>query len=116
GAAAQRSGNTRSGNLAISKSLHKFDKVVNLMPTDRELGLHRRITRRDFLNGCSIAATAIGAADEWPEGARPCDLARKPWVRIAIANSDSAAAAYTGHAIDQAFRAVEELLGPRKNG
>ena len=86
------------------------------MPTDRELGMHRRITRRDFLNGCSIAATAIGAADEWPEGARPCDLARKPWVRIAIANSDSAAAAYTGHAIDQAFRAVEELLGPRKNG
>ena len=83
---------------------------------DADLGMGHNISRRDFLNGCSIAATAIGAADEWPEGARPCDLARKPRSRIAIANSDSAAAAYTGHAIDQAFRAVEELLGPRKNG
>ncbi len=48
---------------------------------------------------------------EWPEGRRPCDLARRRFGRIAIANSDAAAAAYTDQAIDQAYRAVEELSG-----
>jgi spermidine dehydrogenase len=47
---------------------------------------------------------------EWPVGERPCDIARKPFGRIAIANSDAAAAAYTDTAIDQAHRAVQELL------
>jgi spermidine dehydrogenase len=37
-------------------------------------------------------------------------LGRKPFGRIAIANSDAAAAAYTDQAIDQAYRAVQELL------
>ena len=48
---------------------------------------------------------------EWPEGQRPCDIARKPFGRITIANSDAAAAAYTDAAIDEAYRAVSELLG-----
>ena len=48
---------------------------------------------------------------EWPEGRRPCDIARRRFGRIAIANSDAAAAAYTDQAIDQAYRAVEELSG-----
>jgi spermidine dehydrogenase len=47
---------------------------------------------------------------DWPEGQRPCDIARQRFGRIAIANSDAAAAAYTDQAIDQAFRAVRELL------
>ena len=46
---------------------------------------------------------------DWPEGQRPCDIARKRFGRIAIANSDAAAAAYTDQAIDQAYRAVCEL-------
>ena len=46
---------------------------------------------------------------DWPEGQRPCDIARKSFGRIAIANSDAAAAAYTDQAIDQAYRAVREL-------
>jgi spermidine dehydrogenase len=46
---------------------------------------------------------------DWPAGQRPCDIARKRFGRIAIANSDAAAAAYTDQAIDQAFRAVAEL-------
>jgi spermidine dehydrogenase len=37
-------------------------------------------------------------------------IARKPFGRIAIANSDSGMAAYTDIAIDQAHRAVDELL------
>jgi len=46
---------------------------------------------------------------DWPEGQRPCDIARKRFGRITIANSDAAAAAYTDQAMDQAFRAVQEL-------
>ncbi len=47
----------------------------------------------------------------WPAGQSPCEIGRKRFGRIAIANSDAAAAAYTDQAINQAFRAVNELLG-----
>jgi spermidine dehydrogenase len=47
---------------------------------------------------------------DWPEGQRPCDIARVRFGRITIANSDAAAAAYTDQAIDQGYRAVKELL------
>jgi spermidine dehydrogenase len=47
---------------------------------------------------------------EWPVGQSPCEIARKPFGRIAIANSDAAAAAYTDTAINEAHRAVQELL------
>jgi spermidine dehydrogenase len=42
-------------------------------------------------------------------GTLPCEVARKPFGRLAIANSDAAAHAYTDAAIDQAYRAVEEI-------
>jgi spermidine dehydrogenase len=45
-----------------------------------------------------------------PTDQRPHVLGRKPVGRIAIANSDSGAAAYTDSAIDQARRAVDEIL------
>lgn len=46
----------------------------------------------------------------WLEGGElPCEVARKPFGRIAIANSDADAYAYTDGAIDQAWRAVQEL-------
>ena len=47
---------------------------------------------------------------DWPEGAAPHVLGRARFGRIAIANSDAGAAAYTDSAIDQAHRAVQELL------
>jgi spermidine dehydrogenase len=47
---------------------------------------------------------------DWPQGKRPCDIARQRFGRITIANSDAAAAAYTDQAIDQGYRAVQELL------
>lgn len=46
----------------------------------------------------------------WPEPERPNVVGRKKFGRIAIANTDSGATAYTDVAIDQAYRAVEELL------
>ncbi|TMJ46456.1 MAG: FAD-dependent oxidoreductase [Alphaproteobacteria bacterium] len=47
---------------------------------------------------------------EWEKGEAPHEVGRARSGPIAIANSDSAAAAYTDAAIDQAHRAVEELL------
>jgi spermidine dehydrogenase len=50
--------------------------------------------------------------DPWdiPEDQRPHVIGRQRFGRIAIANSDSGAQAYTSCAIDQAHRAVGELL------
>jgi spermidine dehydrogenase len=48
---------------------------------------------------------------ELPEAERPQVLGRARFGRIAIANSDAGGGAYTDVAIDQARRAVDELLG-----
>jgi len=50
---------------------------------------------------------------DWPEGQSPCELGRKPFGRITIANSDAAAAAYSDQAMDQAYRAVNELIAAK---
>jgi spermidine dehydrogenase len=47
---------------------------------------------------------------DWPEGSAPHEIGRARFGRIAIANSDAGVAAYTDSAIDQAYRAVEELF------
>lgn len=47
---------------------------------------------------------------DFPPGEQPCEIARRRFGLITIANSDAAAAAYTDQAIDQAYRAVQELL------
>src|SRR5262249_10709723 len=47
---------------------------------------------------------------DWPEGQAPHLVGRERLGRIAIANSDSGATAYTDVAMDQAYRAVGELL------
>jgi spermidine dehydrogenase len=47
---------------------------------------------------------------EWPEGEAPHEIGRQRFGRIAIANSDSGAHAYVDGAIDQAHRAVQELV------
>jgi spermidine dehydrogenase len=48
---------------------------------------------------------------DWKEGQQPWVLGRQRLGRIAIANSDAGANAYTDVAIDQAYRAVNDLLG-----
>jgi spermidine dehydrogenase len=55
---------------------------------------------------------------ELPPGPRPNVLGRKPFGNITIANSDSAARAYSDAAIDEAYRAVHELpgIGPATSG
>ena len=46
---------------------------------------------------------------DWADGQQPWVVGRRPYGRIAIANSDAGASAYMDAAIDQAFRAVQEL-------
>jgi spermidine dehydrogenase len=45
----------------------------------------------------------------WPEGQAPHEIGRKPFGRIHIANSDAGVFAYTNEAIDQGYRAVQEI-------
>ena len=47
---------------------------------------------------------------EWKEEDKPWVIGRKPFGKIAIANSDAGASAYSDVAIDQAWRAVGEIL------
>jgi spermidine dehydrogenase len=47
----------------------------------------------------------------WLEGTEtPCEVARKPFGRLVIANADAGAYAYTDSAIDHAYRAVQEIM------
>ena len=47
----------------------------------------------------------------WRDGGeQPCVVARRPFGRIAIANSDAGAYAYTDSAIDHGYRAVQDIL------
>jgi spermidine dehydrogenase len=46
---------------------------------------------------------------DWTEEEKPWVIGRKRVGRIAIANSDAGASAYTNVAIDQAWRAVGDL-------
>ncbi|MFI5182833.1 MAG: NAD(P)-binding protein [Vicinamibacteria bacterium] len=50
---------------------------------------------------------------DWPKEERPCVVGRKAFGRLSIANSDAEANAYTQAAIDQAHRAVGEILAHR---
>jgi spermidine dehydrogenase len=50
---------------------------------------------------------------QWAPGQAPHEIGRQPFGRITIANSDAGATAYSDVAIDQAYRAVDELSGNR---
>jgi len=47
---------------------------------------------------------------EWPEGKAPHEIASRPFGNITMANADAGADAYTHVAIDEAYRAVQELM------
>jgi len=50
---------------------------------------------------------------DWSEDQKPWVVGRKPFGRITIANSDAGGEAYTDAAIDQAYRAVQEIAAQR---
>jgi spermidine dehydrogenase len=49
----------------------------------------------------------------WAPGQAPHEIARKPFGNIHIANSDAGAFAYTNEAIDQGYRAVQEVVAKK---
>jgi spermidine dehydrogenase len=67
------------------------------------------ITVNRWAHGYAYTPFGLDTPD-WKEGEQPWVQGRKPFGRIAIANSDAGASAYTDVAIDQAYRAVSELL------
>lgn len=70
------------------------------------------ITVNRWPHGYAYTYNSLFDPPEWALGTpddRPCVIARKPFGRIAIANSDSAASPHTDAAIDMAYRAVQEI-------
>jgi spermidine dehydrogenase len=68
------------------------------------------ITVNRWAHGYAYTPFGLDTPD-WKEGEEPWVRGRQPFGRIAIANSDAGASAYTDVAIDQAYRAVGELFG-----
>jgi spermidine dehydrogenase len=69
------------------------------------------ITVNRWAHGYSYEYSPYSLFDpQWPEEERPWVIGRKPFGKIAIANSDAGASAETDAAIDQAHRAVAEIL------
>ena len=75
------------------------------------------ITVNRWPHGYAYEYNAIDEPD-WKEEDKPCVVGRQPFGRISIANSDAAGDAYVNPAVDQAHRAVQEVLarGPATNG
>jgi len=67
------------------------------------------ITVNRWAHGYAFAPNPLFDPD-WKEEEKPWVIGRKPFGKMAIANSDAGASAYTDAAIDQAWRAVGELL------
>jgi len=95
-----------------------------------ELEIRRQLVREVSGGGFDPATDIVGiTVNRWPWGyaytydslgdpdvppeQRPHAIGRKRFGQIAIANSDAGAAAFTNQAIDEAHRAVQELLVSR---
>ena len=76
------------------------------------------ITVNRWPHGYAYEYNSLFEPQNRPPEERPCVLGRKPFGRITIANSDSDGHAYTNTAIDQAYRAVQEVfsLSEQKQG
>ncbi len=71
------------------------------------------ITVNRWPHGYSYTPDTLSDPDV-PEAERPHVVGRQPFGRVAIANSDAGAAAFTNTAIDEAHRAVSELARTRE--
>jgi len=67
------------------------------------------ITVNRWAHGYAYTPNSLFDPD-WKEEEKPWVIGRKPFGRITIANSDAGASAYSDVAIDQAWRAVGEIL------
>lgn len=69
------------------------------------------ITVNRWPHGYSYEYNQLFEPLDRPESERPCVIGRQPFGRIKIANADAGGRAYTDCAIDQAYRAVQEIVG-----
>jgi spermidine dehydrogenase len=69
------------------------------------------ITVNRWPHGYSYEYNQLFEPLDRPESERPCVIGRQPFGRIKIANADAGGHAYTDTAIDQAHRAVLEIVG-----
>jgi spermidine dehydrogenase len=67
------------------------------------------ITVNRWAHGYAYTPNSLFDPD-WKEEEKPWVIGRKPFGKIAIANSDAGADAYTNVAIDQAYRAIDEIV------
>ncbi len=67
------------------------------------------ITVNRWAHGYAFTPFGLDLPD-WKDGQQPWVIGRQPFGNITIANSDAGASAYTDVAIDQAYRAVNELF------
>ncbi len=67
------------------------------------------ITVNRWAHGYAYTPNSLFDPD-WKEEEKPWVIGRQPFGKIAIANSDAGASAYSDVAIDQAWRAVSEIL------
>jgi len=67
------------------------------------------ITVNRWAHGYAFSPNPLFDPD-WKEEDKPWVLGRQPFGKIAIANSDAGASAYSNVAIDQAYRAITEIL------
>jgi spermidine dehydrogenase len=81
-----------------------FDSAVDI----------QAITVNRWPHGYAYEYNPLFEPQDRPASERPCVIGRKPFGKITIANSDSDGHAYTNIAIDQAYRAVQELISINK--
>ena len=95
--------------LSIRDQLGRMLSGGGFDPAEDILG----ITVNRWPHGYSYTPDTLSDPDV-PEAERPHVVGRQPFGRVAIANSDAGAAAFTNTAIDEAHRAVSELARTRE--
>jgi spermidine dehydrogenase len=95
--------------LSIRDQLARMLSPGGFDPAEDILG----ITVNRWPHGYAYTPDTLSDPD-LPEGERPHVIGRQPFGRVAIANSDAGAAAFTNTAIDEAHRAVSELARTRE--
>ena len=113
--------------IPVNEPLLGQQELLSMSFEDFELQIRRQLARMLGPGGFDPAADiAAITVNRWPYGyaytydtladpdlppeQRPHIVGRQRFGRITIANSDAGAAAFTNKAIDEANRAVEELL------
>ncbi len=99
----------------LTTSFEDFERIIRDQ-LDRILGAGgfdvardvEAITVNRWPHGYAYEYAYLGEPD-WNETNKPCIVGRKPFGRLAIANSDAGGEAYLDGAINQAYRAVEEI-------